>query len=199
MSGIDPTVRACWCAFTERFEGRIPWLYLDAHKPDPIATVGLGCALLTVHMSSGLPWLYPDGTPAGEGDIIADWQRVTAIPGGLVAWHYRSAEGLHLDDSTIDALALTRLDADVVALTSRWPEFASFPAPAQQALASMAYALGVGARPPGLLSPEWPRLQASVDAQNWLQSAFECRMEGPGLEGRNAANLALFGDASAAA
>jgi hypothetical protein len=192
-SPLRPEVLAGWVAFTEPFEGRIHWPYLDTHEP-PIVTVGLGCALLSLASFLAQPWLTEAGSPAGEWDIRSAWSALEDMAPGRVASYYRYPGCLHLDDDAIDALALARLEGIAATLAAYWPAFPSFPAAAQQALCSLAYAVGDGDTGHGLTGPEWPHLQAAVARQDWQACAAEGVLRGNAR--RNDANVALFREAA---
>jgi GH24 family phage-related lysozyme (muramidase) len=198
---LDPGVRAAFPRWSEPWEGWENELYLDAHKPVAIMTIGVGCAIQSLDDALALPFRLSDGSPASASAIAAEWARVRAMPGGLLAVDYRNPDALHalaLADDAIEALVFQRLDADVAVLARFWPAFSTFPPAAQQALAGMAWALGVGPEDPGLTSPEWPHLHAAVSRQDWPGAAAQCAMKGPGLVGRNAAQKALFLQAAGA-
>ena len=186
MSLIDPTVRDEWCAFSKRFEGRVPYMYLDVKG---LVTTGLGCLIDPVERALPCSWRSLSGDLATEDDVRAEWARVKAMAPGLAAGRYPVGAWLHLLPDDIAALALARLDASAAQLARTWPAFGSFPAPAQQALLSLAWAMGAG------YPATWPHLSAAVLAQDWAAAARNCEMStagNPGLAPRNAANVALF-------
>lgn len=181
-----PEVRAGWCAFTMRFEGRISWLYLDVRG---LVTTGLGCLVDPVELALPLPWWSLQQSSVDQGVIREEWARVKALPRGQVAWRYRDPRGLRLHDEAIDALALGRLDADAAELAHFFPELGTYPAPVQQALMSMCWALGPG------FPAHWPHLSAAVRARDWDGAAAEgniSAVNNPGVIARNAANARLF-------
>src|SRR5262245_14818954 len=140
---LHPEVWTSWCAFTLRFEGRIPWMYQDVRG---LVTTGLGCLIDPVGLALPLPWENAEG-PVDQKAIRAEWTRVKSMLPGLLANRYKSPNGLHLGEDTIDDLALARLDSFAKALQRYFPDLASYPPPAQQALMSMAWAMGPGFPP----------------------------------------------------
>ncbi len=196
-SPMLPSVRAGFPAFTSKFEGRVPFMYLDIKG---FVTCAVGNLIDPMALALPLPWLLPDDTAASQDQIAAEWERVKAMPAGLVASRYSSPSGLHLDDAGIDALVFAHLDADAQVLARTFPDFPTFPAAAQQAILSMSWAMGSG------FPARWPLFSASVRAQDWRACAENCSISAvgnPGVVPRNDANKALFlqaaGDADSGA
>jgi GH24 family phage-related lysozyme (muramidase) len=181
-----PEVRAGFPAFTARFEGRIAWMYCDIKG---LVTTGVGNLIDPIGLAIGLPWLRPDGSRASEDEIRAEWARVKAMGGGLVASRYRSDTGLHLDDDAIDALVLSHLDGDAQVLAVTFPDFPTFPGQAQTAILSMSWAMGAG------FPARWPLFSAAVRARDWARCAATCAINAkgnPGVAPRNDADRQLF-------
>jgi hypothetical protein len=193
VSALRPEVRAGWCAFNAGPEGREAHMYRDTVG---LVTTGIGCLIDPVELAVPLPWQHGGGTPAGEAAIRAEWLIVKAMPAGRLARSYLAPGSLLLPDDAIDALALQRLEGIGATLAAFWPDFASFPWQAQQALCSLAYGVGASSEGHGLTGPEWPHLQAAVGRQDWAACALEGVLKGN--ERRNAANAALFREAAEA-
>lgn len=187
---VDPNVRAGWASWNEQWEGLSPTMYGDAHLPHLIVTVGIGCALPTAENAVQLPFHHEDTSPATPDEIRVEWEAVNNSEGGhTVAWYVEELGlKLRLPAPAITALCLERLDSIAAHLEARFCDFEAWPASAQWATCSMAYALGVSR----LLSPEWPKLHAALDAQDWAAAAVQSFVRGPGLAGRNKANHELF-------
>ena len=193
MSLILPEVRAGFRDFTAQFEGVVPYAYCDVKG---LVTVAVGNLIDPMGAALHLPWLRADGTAADLSDITADWHRVKALGPGHIYTHYHSPTGLHLSDEAMDDLVMSRLDADAVILVKAFPDFPSFPAPAQTAILSMAWAMG-----PGFPST-WPHFSASVRARDWAACAANCAINSAhnaGVIPRNKADAALFLQAAAPA
>ena len=184
---LSPDVRAGFPAFTQRFEGRVRWLYLDVKG---LVTTAVGVLVDPVERAIGLSWRHDDGTLATEDEIRGEWSTVKAMPFGLryAAEFYRLHDGLSLSDVTIDALALSRLDADVALLERTFGDLTAWPSGAQTALCSMAWAMGAG------FPATWPKFTAACRRGDWRGAAVECVIPELGTkpDGRNAANVALF-------
>ena len=191
MSIIDPSVSADWGAWTAPLEGRVATLYKDTKS---LFTTGLGCLLPNLQASQALPWLCFDGSTASPERVARDWAEVAAMRPGL---HFRAyaarPAALHLTDEAIDTLARVRLEADAAQLARAYPDFATWPAPAQRATLSMAWAMGAG------FPATWPRFSAAVRARDWVAAAANCKIDETGEAGvvpRNKLNRALFEEAA---
>lgn len=188
-SPILPEVRAAFPKLVEGFEGREPGMYRD-DAPEGYVTCAVGVLVDPMRLALPLPWLLPDETRAGPLAIAVEWTRVHDLPPGMVASHYVSPAGLHLDEDAIDALTLSHLDENVAILVVLFPDFASWPAAAQMGICLMAWALGAG------FARTWPRFTAHARAQDWNGCADECTIPGANKP-RNVATAALFRAAAA--
>lgn len=183
-----------WLKFNAPLEGRVRWLYLDVLG---LPTTGEGNLLATPEASVALHWIHPDGTAASGDEIRAEYAEVKAMAPGMLAPRYRTARGLLLSDASIDALCLSRLEANAVAIACIFLDFADWPWQAQCASMSMAWAMGIGPRFPEGFSA-W---SAAARAQDWATCAAECSIStvgNPGVARRNDANVALFKAAAGA-
>lgn len=176
-------------AFNLRFEGRCAWMYLDTHKPDPLVTTGIGNLIDPIGAALALPWLAPDGNPASEDAIAAEWSYVksrvdlAAEGGGVFAQH----TSLRLSSDTIDALERDQVARNEAELRRHFPGFDSFPCDAQLGIHSMAYAMGAG------FPATYPHFTAAANRGDWVTAAAQCAMAGanpPVL--RNLANKLCF-------
>ena len=181
---------ARWIAHTERYEGRIPWLYLDILG---LVTIGAGCLVDPVALALPLPLRRPDGGFATDEEIAAEWKALKARRdlAQLGAGAAGKIARLRLSDADLDALTWGRLNTTVAALVRRWPGLPSWPWQAQLAVCSWAWAVGTAAK-------GWPKFEAALHAQDWSTAAAECKIreEGnPGVAPRNVENRRLFLDA----
>jgi GH24 family phage-related lysozyme (muramidase) len=149
-------VLAAWHRFSEPLEGRVEHMYLDVLG---LVTCGVGNLIDSrTHESAGLalatalPWRRPDGTLASADEIEAQWRALRARR-DLSQRHYRFARdyletrfryALTLTDEAIDELVARKLASNEVELRKRFPSWDSWPADAQLAVASMAWAMGPG-------------------------------------------------------
>lgn len=183
---LHPEVLTHWIRHTERYEGRIPWMYLDIRG---LVTIGAGVLVDPVDLALRLP-LQLDGRPATPGEIAAEWRALKARPS--LAQQGAGAAGrvarLRLTAVDLDALTWARLDSTVGALVRRWPGLPGWPWQAQMATCSWAWAVGA-------MAQGWPKFEAALHAQDWATAAAECRIrdaDNLGVTPRNAENKRLF-------
>jgi GH24 family phage-related lysozyme (muramidase) len=132
----------------EKFEGRTAYIYNDSANP-PNRTVGVGCMLPDANAACRLPFHNVGaGRPATSAEIVAEFLRVKAMPGGLPCQRYRATAGtpvIELGDDDITVLGVNKLKTDFLpGLRSMFPSFDDFPSPAQCTLIDMAWNLGIG-------------------------------------------------------
>lgn len=185
VTGTHPIVRDSFVAFTSRFEGRIRWPYLDAKS---IVTAAIGIALPQPSDMCSLPWMVDDRA-ATHGEMYAAWATVhghtelAGIGGGQPVWQRLTDVRLPL--ASLDGITLERFDANDGRLSgiARWGEF---PADAQLAVHSMAYAMGVQR-----LYAEFPRFMGAIVRLDFATAASEAHMSELGnapLKPRNIAD-----------
>lgn len=184
-------VRAAWIEFTEPIEGGCQALYNDVRG---LTTIAYGNLCNSPGEAAALPLVHPDGTFATTAEKIAAWNKVHSDPKcATLGWRYAATlTNLRLTRDGMAGLALRRLDMNDAALHNRLPDWESYPACAQMAFHSLAWACGPGAH--------FPRLFSAAMARDWDACSVECTMnewtpEGirnVGLVPRNVANKILF-------
>jgi GH24 family phage-related lysozyme (muramidase) len=207
---MKPSVRDAFTSFSERFEGSVPHLYLDIKQ---IPTIAIGNAVFNPFQALRLPLVRnADGEPASDLEIIQEWRRLApkvppstapgqppgdqdpAVSAEIARLGHRAAKPytrLHLRPEGIAQVVTNKLLLDEVELKRRFPEFESWPADAQLATFSMAWACGPAFK--------FPRLAAALRAKDFRAAALECHIEdshNPGIRPRNAANVALYENAA---
>jgi len=183
-----PSIRAAFLSFSTRFEGCVPYMYLDIRG---LVTIGVGNLIDPVDLA--LPFVHKaDLAVATQDEIRVDWQTVKGRQELATAHDYlQQFDALKLTDESIDQLVLAKLDSNEATL-SNTPEFAdldNWPADAKLGLFSMAWAAGPG------FSRVFPRFRAAFAAKDWNTAATESHMDdtyNPGLRPCNAANRILF-------
>lgn len=184
---LAPQVKAQFLQFTQRFEGLTTWLYLDVKG---LVTIGYG-NLIDPQIPSCLDFRDKSGLPVPAATVRAEWQAVKAMTekaplGGVV---FRDYTGLRASLVSINALAYAVLDDMALTLAGYFPEFGAWPADAQLATLSIAWACG------SHFPASWPAFSAAARAQDWATCAAQCHIEdshNPGVRPRNAANRALL-------
>ncbi len=181
---MKPEVRDGFVAFTARFEGVVPFMYLDVLG---LVTVAIGN--LIDPMPAGLPFVRPDGTPATQAEINAAWHGVKArqdlrMAGGMA---FRGVTSLRLTPAGVESVVLAKVAEMWAHLSRRYADLEEWPWQAQMALLSMSWASG-----PAFAAPHF---DAAARAHDWATAATECHFDdthNPGLRPRNAANRDLF-------
>jgi GH24 family phage-related lysozyme (muramidase) len=188
-------VRDYFNTFSEKFEGRLPHMYLDVKG---LVTTGVGNLIDPIGSALILPWVRKtDGTPATAEDIAQEWNDVKShqemAPQGGGA--FGSMTQLMITPEAIDNLVLSKLDENERYLKGRFPQYDNWPADAQLGLLSMAWAMG-----PGF---SFPRFEAAINSRppDFDRAAVESHINdagNPGLTPRNTANSLLFRNAASA-
>jgi GH24 family phage-related lysozyme (muramidase) len=93
-------------------------------------------------------------------------------------------------DPDIDALLVADVTRFEALLAAAFPDWNSYPEPAQEALFDMAYNLGISG-----LQKKFPNMMAAVHAGQWDVAAAQCHRTGIG-EPRNQRTAALFQQAA---
>lgn len=188
-------VRESWLAFTEPLEGGVACLYNDVRGK---TTIAFGNLCDTPGEAAALPMVHPDGTFATTGEKIAAWYTVHGDPNcASQGWRYASRlTNLRLTRDGMAGLALSRLEQNDRILLARLPDWEGYPACAQMALHSLAWACGPHAH--------FPRLFQAVTNRDFTEAAVQIHMnewtpEGihnRGLIPRNVANKILMRNAA---
>lgn len=204
---MHESVRAIFPAFSVQFEGRHAFMYLDIKG---LVTTGIGNLIDPRDAALALPWRWREkpgakrpGELATQIEIRAEWDRIKADT-SLAARGWRAAERaalLALDAETIDSLVARKLAFNDGRLQRYFPQLAQWPADAQLALHSMAWAMGADFLAPRPDKPRpWSTFRNACDAMAFSGAAEACGMresDNPGVVARNAADRLLFGNAAA--
>lgn len=158
-----------------KFEGRIPFFYLDTRGN---VTIGSGTLVPNAAAAMRLPLHDRYGAPASPQAIVADFRRVAQMQPGRLAVFYRCATSPLL--SPDEALEIDReLCLGFLAeLRQEFTGFDGFPVGARLGLLDMVVNMGIGRAPhgdekgDGLLA--FTHLCADVRARNWEGCANSC-------------------------
>lgn len=188
---IRPAVIEAWAAFSEPLENRLPYMYLDILG---YVTTAVGVLVDTELSAMALPWKDRYGKPATSHQIRTEWRALKARQ-DLAQYHHREAARLttiRLTEADIDAIVDQRRAQAAQVLTKRFPEFPAWPADAQLATLSMAWAMG---------SHFWlkfPLWSGFADKRDWKSCAAAGKIReagNPGVVPRNQLNRAHFREA----
>lgn len=167
-------------------------MYLDTHDP-PLVTTGVGDLIDPISEALKLPWLVKStGQRATSDQIAGEWRRIKSLvmlaKQGTHVW--AGVTTLFLSQASIDALVLSRLDANDRILSQIF-NMAVMPADAQLAVHSLAWAMGPNFH--------FPLFSAACAKRDWAGAAAQCKMDdshNAGLTSRNAANFHLLTNAA---
>ncbi len=188
------SVQSFFRAFNTKFEGCVPYMYVDI---EGLVTVAVGNLVDPVELAQALPFRFKNGSPATPAQIAAEWQMLKDDPGLAERGHQacQPITQLELSDDSISSLMSDRLASDERFLKRQawFQNFDAWPADAQLGLLSMAWAMGPAG--PG----EFLHFRAACQIPDFNAAAEECRMNeagNPGLIPRNRANFTLFTNAA---
>jgi len=175
--------------FTTRFEGRVNHMYLDVKG---LVTIGLGCLIDPEDLARTLPFVGKStGKRVDPAVISCEWRNVKSDVSLARLGHTAAAHvtTLRIEDSAVDELARQRLKSTEDYLKKTLRDFEDWPADAQLATLSMAWAMGAG------FTKSFPSWTKAALKHDWATCAKQCLMRtagNPGLVPRNKANVALF-------
>lgn len=191
-----------FAVFSEHFEGVVRTPYADILG---LITVAIGDLIDPIESALSLPFhVRGTNTPATREQIAAAWHAIKNDPKcPKLGWRYAAAlpgNQVELSDDGIKEVVERKLQQNEAALANRFPDWAEWPADAQLATHSMAWACGSAFR--------FPRLSAALLARDFATAAKECHIDtdGPdhipntgddnnGVKPRNAANGILYSNA----
>lgn len=210
------TVRAAFYAFNAPMEGEVAYFYQDVKG---LVSIGVGLLCDPIQLALNLPMVHPDGRLAGRDEIAAEWMRIKALGSGDHTQGNEAARRGHLYAKPHTRLRLTQegLEQSLVGKMNQMDQhlakrfrcvahdeckaneemgildgYESWPADAQLATLSLAWACGPAFR--------FPKLEAALRALDFRTAAVECFMPEErtisGLRPRNAANRILYENAA---
>src|SRR6478609_1125211 len=141
---MHESVLEAFVRFSTPLEGCVTSLYPDIKG---LLTVGIGCLADPVSLALPLPWVLPDGSQASQAEISAQWHALKAQAPRLSKLHWKYSAPvttMRLTDEGVLEVARGRLLANEKILRGYFPNWDLFPADAQLACCSMAWAVGAG-------------------------------------------------------
>jgi len=189
-----------YLGYTAPLEGEaVPHMYVDVIG---LVTCAYGNLIDPIGAALALPWRNRDGSLAPEEQVRAEWHHLKDNEASL----RRRSLGVQATFTTIrltreacEELVWKKLQENAEFITAHhFPDFASYPADAQLAIMSLAWAAGPGW--PG----KFPRCKASVLARRWGEAAIEGQLSttaadgktpNPGVIPRNKAQRLCFANA----
>lgn len=215
---MRPVVREQFFQFTVDREGFTPFMYCDklnlvttgvGNLIDSGPRNGLDTSASAMAPAMGLPWFHKQGgwTPknpivddsrASASEIAANWRLVKLAGrsqmGGFAGYANLAGNDLSLSMDGVKELFATTLDRFERTLIGKYSGWESWPADAQLATLSMAWAMGPAFN--------FPAFKAAVDRLDFDTAAKESFFKGGGgtldeREGRNKENETMFHTAAA--
>lgn len=193
--GIRAAVLDAFPGYTQKFEGRIPYMYLDMSDlpGGPFVTTGVGNLADPVSLALAMPWVHKSDntTPATADEITAEWNLVKSHPelAPKGAQAFASMTQLRLTSQSIDALVQQKVAQNEVTLFARYPNLPLWPADAQLALLSLSWAMGPAFN--------FPAFKVATDALDFSTAGLQAIYKGVGSAPRQAAHKVLFANAAA--
>jgi GH24 family phage-related lysozyme (muramidase) len=189
---MHPSVLQAFEPFSTKFEGFLPYMYLDIKG---LVTTGMGNLIDPIGEALRLPWKRPDGSLASQDEIRAAWNAVKARTdlAPKFGQAFAGVTTLRLDKEGIEQLIARRLKENEDYLRTKFPGYGTWPADAQLGLHSMAWAMGPGFKFPAFeaaVNREPPDFHAAAAASHMNDAG------NPGLTSRNKANFELFTNAA---
>lgn len=184
---MKPAVWSAFVPFTAPLEGVVPWLYQDVKG---LVTVAIGNLVDPIQYALPLPFVHEaDGRAATRDEIAAEWLRVKADPLAARKGHLytKTITSLRLTDEGVEMLVARKLAQNDDHLRRRFADYDDWPADAQLATLSMAWACGPAFR--------FPLLEAALKSRDFRLAAEECHINeagNPGIVPRNRANRLLY-------
>ncbi len=200
-SPLHASVKAAWHRFSEPLEGRVPYMYLDVKK---LITVGVGLLIDPIDEAVRLKGWQIEGRAATDREVREDWvslrsendRRIREGETPLHKLHHKYAAKYtraRLPDDALDALVLAKLESNAAFMQKHYfPDFAVWPADAQLATSSTAWACGPG------FPATFKNFARFAKVQDWAGCKASCAIKtdnNPGIIPRNKANVLCFENA----
>ncbi len=187
----DP-VRDYAPTFADRFEGKVPWMYLDVKG---LVTVARGNLVDPVQYALPLTFMTKDGREADVNEVLVQWNAIKAAKflakaGHMAVINMLGDKLLQMSEQEMNRVFFQKFDQNERHLTGRFPEMPQWPQDARLFAHSMAWACGPGFR--------YPLLEAFLRAQQFGNAVAECTIDetgNPGVVKRNVANRILLRNA----
>lgn len=185
---MRPIVLATFPSWSARFEGSTRYFYCDIKG---LVTIGVGLLAEPLALVNGLAFRRADNNPATAQEVGAAWlvvksrQDLRTHGGGA----YAGLTTLRATQESLDWLLVRKLGQMEARARATFPEWDTFPAASQLAMASMMWAAG-----PGVFAG-FPHFSAAVMVQDWTTCSSTCHLDdshNTGLRPRNEANAELF-------
>lgn len=194
---------AAWHEFSAPLEGRVYSMYCDIRG---LVTTGVGLLIDPMWSALQLPWRVhdpgttpapPDAKLATRKQIETAWRDIKANSGRLSKLHWKYAarrNTLRLSERDVDEIVKRKLfDFESYMAARHFPSWSDFPADAQLAICSMAWACGPG------FPATFKNFTRFATKQDWPNAALCAKIReagNPGIVPRNRHNQTCFANAA---
>lgn len=161
----------------EKYEGKIPHLYLDSKG---YVTVGIGHLLSTLASAQKLAFKNATHQPASAAEIKLDYETVKKQVANRLASSYKKHTKLTLPNTEIDKLTDKHIDTFEQELKRVYIGFTAFPSDVRFALFDMIFNLGMTN-----LRNTWPTFNAAINKKDWQKAADNSNRKSPISAARN--------------
>lgn len=172
---MHDSVKKAFYSFTSKFEGAVPWMYLDVKG---LVTVAVGNLIDPVAQALSLPFVKQDGTKASGAEIAADWNNVKTRQELAKRGHNEAKKftKLHLTQEGMADAVLRQVALNEVILRKKFPQYDEWPADAQLAINSLAWAVGAGFDSPATAKVDgtFPKFSAAMYISDFLSASQQC-------------------------
>ena len=140
------SVASNFVALNAPLEGVLRFMYTDdepptAANPSGLVTTAMGYMMPTPESATELEWVNPDGSAASAQAVMAAWQAVHGGPRDSSV-NAGTLTTIRLTDAGVQDATAKRIAQDEPLLREGFPAYDSWPADAQMAVLSMAWAMG---------------------------------------------------------
>ncbi|HZM26941.1 MAG TPA: hypothetical protein VFB89_06270 [Gemmatimonadales bacterium] len=165
-------VKEAWLEFTEPLEGGLNYLYADKLN---LITTGYGNLVDPLSMAMALPWMI-DGRAARPDEIATAWWTIKNDPNSAWRGHTyaKTLSALRLLPEAVHDLVYGKLRSNDAELGEAFAEFEEWPAMAQMAMHSWAWACGAH-------SP-FPELFKALRKQDFAAAAVHIHINEDGAD-----------------
>jgi GH24 family phage-related lysozyme (muramidase) len=182
---MHQSVRDVWEPFNRKYEGWLPFPYLDVRG---LVTVGMGNLADPIELALRMPWGATTAQVRRDWGLVKSRQDLRQRPGA-----FEALTTIRLSDVGIRAIVAAKLLANESVLRLVWQSWNDFPADAQLGILSMAWAMGP------VFWKKFPKFTDRVTSRDWAGAALECKINetgNPGVARRNIADRKCFLDAA---
>jgi hypothetical protein len=203
IPGLQASVVAALPSTFAKWEGNaLPYMYADSKGN---ITTGTGNLIDPVGAALALPWKNSDGSLASQGEISDAWNTVKSAYPDVQSTASQTLTSIRLDAAALNDLVLKTVQANHNYFLTKYPKYTTWPADAQMALHSIAWAWGPGFSNPSDWGSNGAAFDAAVNASppDFATAATIMKTASvheesinPGIVPRDNANVIMFNNAA---